>query len=553
MDNKTLSGNDFIRLLKKGYEALSSNYEAINDLNVFPVPDGDTGTNMKMTFAGGLRSIVKSDDLGSLATDFARGSLFAARGNSGVLSSQYYKGIADGLKNKKDADVPTFAKAMVNGYKVAYSAAADPVEGTILTVGREGIENVINHSKNLKDFPTFFAAVVEAMKASLDNTPNLLPVLKEAGVVDSGGKGLLTIFQGFLGAYTGKEESSSEIDTKIEESFASNTSAPVDYSAFNENSVLDYGYCTEFLLQLLSSKTNVKRFSIKRFIAWLEEHGNSIVCFQTGTVIKVHVHTKKPYEVIRYAQKYGEFVAFKMENMALQHNEVIIKEEKKKKERVPSAIIAIGQGEGIKDLYHSLGADIVLDGGKTMNASTEEIIDAAKYANAEDVILLPNESNILLAAKQAQNLYKKCRIHVVETKNLVEGYIALSMLVDKNDVQGTIDAFNEAIKSLDYGFVALSNRDIEIEGETVPSHTYIGGINKEILASGLTAEMTLDSLLSYVKGLENKSALLLIRGKATKEENANQLLEALKNKYPDLEIGLLSGEQEVYDYLVGIY
>ncbi len=553
MDSKTLSSSDFIRLLKKGYEALANNYEAINDLNVFPVPDGDTGTNMKMTFAGGLRSIVKSDDLGSLAADFARGSLFAARGNSGVLSSQYYKGIADGLKNKKDASVANFAKAMVSGYKVAYSSMADPVEGTILTVAREGIENVINNPKNLKDFPTFFASVVEAMKISLDNTPNLLPVLKEAGVVDSGGKGLLTIFQGFLSAYTGKEETSSEIDAKLEEHLTSNLPSPVDCSAFNENSVLDYGYCTEFLLQLLSCKINVKRFSIKRFIAWLEEHGNSIVCFQTGTVVKVHIHTKKPYEVIHYAQKYGEFVAFKMENMTLQHNEVIIKEEKKKKERVPSAIIAIGQGEGIKDLYHSLGADIVLDGGKTMNASTEEIIDAVKYANAEDVILLPNESNILLAAKQAQKLYKKCRIHVVETKNLVEGYVALSMLLDKNDVQGSIDAFNEAIESLDCGFVALSNRDVEIEGKMVPSHTFIGAMKKEIIASGVTAEETLISLLSHVQNLENKSALLLIRGKTRKEEDANKLLETLKDKYPDLEIGLLSGEQEVYDYLVGLY
>lgn len=553
MDNKILTGSDFLLLLKKGYEALVKNADIINDLNVFPVPDGDTGTNMKLTFSGGLRSINKSNDIGSLASDFARGSLFAARGNSGVLSSQYYKGIANGLKNKKTATVNEFAKAMVSGYKVAYGAAADPVEGTILTVAREGIENVINNSKNLKDFPTFFLAVTNAMKISLDNTPNLLPTLKEAGVVDSGGKGLLTIFQGFLSAYTEKEEIEPDINEKFNEHISTNDPAPIDYTAFNEKSTLDYGYCTEFLLQLLESKIDLKRFSVKRFIAWLKSHGNSIVCFQTGTIVKVHIHTKKPYEVIRYAQRYGEFVAFKMENMALQHNEVIIKEEKKKKERVPSAIIAIDQGEGIKELYASLGADIVIDGGKTMNTSTEEILEAVKDANADDVFLLPNESNILLAAKQAAKLYKKCRIHVIETHTLIEGYVALSMLMDKNDVDGTIKAFQEAIESLESGFVALSNRDIEIDGKVVPSNTFIAGTKKDIVASGSSSEEALINLLSSFHDLIDKSAILIFSGKSVSEEKANEMIDSLKDKYPDLEIGLLNGGQEVYDYLVGVY
>ena len=553
MDNKTLSGNDFICLLKKGYEALAKNYEAINDLNVFPVPDGDTGTNMKMTFAGGLCAINKEDDLGSLANDFARGSILSARGNSGVLSSQYYQGIANGLKNKKTATVNEFAKAMVSGYKVAYKAAADPVEGTILTVAREGIDNVINKSKNLKDFPTFFQAVVNEMKKSLDNTPNLLPVLEKAGVVDSGGKGLLTIFQGFLSAYLNEEDISPEINEKFEEHIGTNSPSAVDYSAFNENSVLDYGYCTEFLLQLLTSKIDINRFSLKRFINWLGEHGNSIVCFQTGTIVKVHIHTKKPYEVIRYAQKYGEFVGFKMENMALQHNEVIKKEEKKNKERVPSAIVAIGQGEGIKELYRSLGADIVIDGGKTMNASTEEIIEACKEANADDVILLPNESNILLAAEQAEKLYKKCRVHVVKTKTLVEGYVALSMLVDKNDIKGTIDAFVDAIATLQCGFVAKSSREVIINNETVPTNTFIGGVGKSILSSGNNAEEALLNLVSSYKDLNSKSSLLIISGKNVNEDDANALLDKLTNKYIDLEIGLLKGDQDIYDYLIGLF
>lgn len=553
MDYKTLTGQDFLCLLKKGYEALAKNCEIINDLNVFPVPDGDTGTNMKMTFAGGLKSINKKDDIGSLATDFARGSLFAARGNSGVLSSQYYKGIANGLKNKKKATVNDFAKAMVSGYQVAYEAAADPVEGTILTVAREGIEDVIGKMKKCRDFPTFFRAVVEAMKRSLDNTPNLLPTLKEAGVVDSGGKGLLTIFQGFLSAYSKTECDESATETNFEEHIETNAPAPVDYSAFNEHSVLDYGYCTEFMLQLLESKHDVKRFSIKRFIHWLEEHGNSIVCFQTGTIVKTHIHTKKPHEVIRYAQRYGEFVAFKMENMALQHNEVLIKEEKKKKERAHSAIVAIGQGEGIKELYRSMGADMVIDGGKTMNTSTEEIIEACKEVNAEEVIVLPNESNILLAAKQAERLYKKCHIHVVETHTLMEGYCVLSMVMDKNDVEGTLLALNEAKNAIESGFIAQSNRDTEIQGEIVKAGTYIGALMKNIIAKGSTIEEAVIDLFSKIDDFEAKSTALLIYGKSVEKENAESLLAKLQEKYPNQEFGLIDGGQEVYDYLVGTY
>ncbi len=553
MDNKTLTGADYLKLLQKGYEYLSRDFEAINDLNVFPVPDGDTGTNMKLTFAGGLRAINKDDDLGSIATDFARGSLFAARGNSGVLSSQYYKGISDGLKNKSKASVLEFAKALVSGYKVAYAAAADPVEGTILTVAREGIENAMAKKANLKDFETLLTAIVEEMKKSLDNTPNLLPLLKEAGVVDSGGKGLLTIFQGFLSAYKGEETQNEESNSSFEEHISVSNAAPLDYSAFDEHSSLDYGYCTEFMLQLLEAKIDVAKFSVKRFINWLESHGNSIVCFQTGTIVKVHIHTKTPWEVIRYAQKYGEFVTFKMENMALQHNEVIRKEEKKEKAKVKSAIIAIAQGDGIKELFRNMGADYVIDGGSTMNASTEEIIAAAKEVNASDVILLPNEGNILLAAKQAAKLYKKCKIHVVETKTMIEGYSALSMLMDKDDVVSTISSFEEAKNAIKSGFVALSNRDVTIDKENIPSGTYIGAYVKDIIASGKSAEEAFVNLVNKMEGIEDKSMILIIKGKPADKEASEKLFARLQESYPNKEIGLIDGNQEVYDYLLGAY
>ena len=380
-----INGETLKELLEGGYALLEENTKIINDLNVFPVPDGDTGTNMRVTFLNGLKAIGEYETVSDIMQAFARGALFGARGNSGVLLSQYFKGISEGLKGKEEVSIIDFLHSMSNGYRCAYTCTLVPTEGTILTVAREGYENVVTSVNSQTTLEEFLSLVVEAMKVSLDNTPNLLAVLKESGVIDSGGKGLLTIFEGFLSAVSGKKP------VKVNTSFHDDHSGDLvlDFSKFNENSVLDYGYCTEFLLQLLVSKVNISSFELANFVDEISPLGDSIVASVTGTIVKVHIHTKEPNRVLGIALKYGEFLTVKIENMSLQHNSL-----EQKHERQKLAIISIANGDGIISTFKNLGTSIVLNGGQTMNTSIEELLTAFKEANADNIILLPNNPNI---------------------------------------------------------------------------------------------------------------------------------------------------------------
>ncbi|MBQ9265467.1 MAG: DAK2 domain-containing protein [Bacilli bacterium] len=552
MPNLTsINGETLKKLLAAGYKNLSLHFKAINDLNVFPVPDGDTGTNMKITYFNGMKAIEEATTPGDIIEKFANGMLFGARGNSGVLTSQYFRGVANALNSKEDdISVKEFVDAMISGYKQAYAAAVDPVEGTILTVAREGIESVLVNVNENTDFTSLLGMVYDAMRMSLDNTPNLLPVLKEAGVIDSGGKGLLTIFEGFLKFLQGVEINDND-DYEAMESHG--TLQRVDFSAFNENSVLDYGYCTEFLLQLLNSKTDIPNFQISEFIKWLGDHGNSIVCFQNGTIIKVHIHTKKPYEVIEYAQRFGEFVAFKMENMALQHNEVLAEKEEKMKERKKFAVISIAQGEGLIELFKELGSDIVLDGGKTMNTSTSEMIDAFKEVNADKIFLLTDESNIILAARQARDLYKDSEVRVIETKTIIEGYSALSMMVKEDD--NAEEVYNDLVtysKDVTSCFVAKSSRTSIINGVESEKGKYIEGVGGELVGSQTQRDDAVIDLIDRIPNIQEKSLCILFYGQMVSNAEAEDVSNRISQKYPNLEVGVLSGKQDVYDYLIGI-
>ena len=550
MDSKVLNGSQLKALLTAGFQNLSAHAQQINDLNVFPVPDGDTGTNMKMTMNGGLDALSDSSSIEEISRDFARGTLFSARGNSGVLTSRYFKGLSDGLLGLEEATVVSFSQAMVRAYETAYKAAETPTEGTILTVAREGIENVIpSINPGKTTFVSFFSMVVEAMRLSLDNTPNLLPILKESGVVDSGGKGLLTIFEGFLMCLTGEKIGDGSL-----ESHDHGSSLPkVDYSAFNENSVLDFGYCTEFLLQLLTSKIDVKAFKLDEFIHFLQEHGNSIVCFQTGTIVKVHIHTKKPYEVIEYAQRFGEFVTFKMENMALQHNEVIKKKEEKKKKQKPFGIIAIAQGDGFLDLFEQMGADMVLNGGQTMNTSTSEMIDAFNQLNTKEIVLLPDETNILMAAHQAAELYKGGKVYVLDTKTIPAGYAALSMLTGEEKTgQACYETMAEGLSYVASGFLSQAIRDTKMNGVQVKKGDWIGGYDGKLQVSIPNKEEALLSLVSAAPNFANRESVILFYGNTVSQEEAENAKKKINEKYPSLEVGLISGQQAVYDYLIAV-
>jgi DAK2 domain fusion protein YloV len=547
----TMNGEEFYQLLEDGYKNLCANYLALNDLNVFPVPDGDTGTNMKITFSNGLESIKPTMKVSEMSDKFAGGMLFGARGNSGVLSSQYFKGLSVGLKNVEDeVSVEQFARAMISAYKQAYDACADPAEGTILTVAREGIENTLPEITPDDTYLSFMEKVEKHMSKAVDNTPNLLPVLKKAGVVDSGGKGLLVIIQGFVKSLKGEEIDASGLMESIHGGDNSQAQK-LDYSVFNEDSELDYGYCTEFLLQLLNKKIDVKSFKVADFIKDISQYGNSLVCFQSGSIVKVHIHTKHPYTVIEFAQRFGEFLTFKMENMSLQHNNVVASQEKKNKVKKDRAIITIAQGDGMIDMFRDMGVDIVLNGGTTMNTSVAEIIDAAKRANARDIFVLPNESNIFMSAHEAANLFKESKLHIIETKNMQEGYSALTMLTgDETTPEEVESVLNNAKNGVLSGFVSKSSRDSYIGETLAPKGSFIEANGKTLVGFKETRVDAVLDLLSKYEDMRDREVLVIFYGQNVTEAEAKEIQSAIKKAYPRLDTGLVNGKQDVYDLLI---
>lgn len=550
MDEKVIDGLIFRQILQSGFHFLSQHFQEINDLNVFPVPDGDTGTNMRLTFLSGLEHIKESENISLVADDFASGMLLGARGNSGVLSSRYFYGLSKGFLGKKEVSVKDFAVAMKEAYQASYHAVDEPTEGTILTVAREGIETIFDTIDfDSITFFSFFSMVVEAMKISLDKTPSLLPILRESGVVDSGGKGLLVIFQGFMKFFDQDKD-----DMVMEEYHESPSLLPkYDFSLFDENSVLEYGYCTEFLLQLQTCKIDIHDFNLNSFIAYLHEHGNSIVCFQNGSIVKVHIHTKKPYEVIEYAQRFGEFLTFKMENMTLQNKNVREKKEEQKLSRKKFAVVSIGQGAGILKLFRDLGSDVVIDGGKTMNTSSEEILSALKKANAEETIVLPNDKNILLAAMQAKELYQDGKVRVLETKSIPAGYACLSMMMgDEESAEDCYKSMEEENGWVKTGFICKSVRDTSVDGISCIKGNYIEGVDGHLVGCESAMEDAIDDLLRHIPDIKEKETLFLFYGKNITKEAADEIKNRISKEYPNLEIGLLNGGQDVYDILIGV-
>ena len=375
---ETLDGQTYENMVLNGYRDLKSHYEKINELNVFPVPDGDTGTNIAATLTGGVKAMETADksSIGDVAAKFSEGALLGARGNSGVILSQFFAGIANALSGLENANVTQFATALRSGTQKAYEAVARPVEGTILTVAREGSEYVVDNLSTIANFESLFQVMLEQMRVSLNKTPDLLPVLKEAGVIDSGGAGLLYIMEGM-----GKEIAGEEIADSVFENPSGEVSNPVKIR-FDENSILTYGYCTEFILQLQTSKCDPGTFDLKAMIDFLSTLGDSIVALRQSTIVKIHVHTKNPSKVIEYAQRFGEFVTFKMENMSIQHNEVLVNkelakakgtEEQKKSQRVSLAIVAVSPSESISKLFREMGVAEIIPGGQTMKGKKQTI------------------------------------------------------------------------------------------------------------------------------------------------------------------------------------
>lgn len=543
LDSKTLTA-----MLIGATENLRASSAEINNLNVFPVPDGDTGTNMTMTLEGGLSELSKADgdNAGSVISSFARGVLLGARGNSGVILSQMFAGIKDGLCEKESFSARELADAYMLGIKKSYSAVRNPTEGTMLTVFREACEYASDRIDSESEIEDFYRYHTEEATRSLARTKDILPVLSEADVVDSGGAGYLAIARGMYLSLKG------ELDTSVPTVFNKEEKPKLDIDRFTRDSVLEFGYCTEFLLRLTSAKVDPDSFDINPLIDKLTEMGgDSIVAYKDGDIVKVHVHTFKPGEVLSYCQLFGEFLTLKIENMSLDHTGDAAKSTKAQKKQKLS-VIAVASGEGMSALFKEMGATYIINGGQTSNPSTEEFIKAFNEYCADDIIVLPNNKNVWLAANQAAEMFDGARVHIVPTKNMMQGYGALSVITPGiTDVRVLVENAKRAAGEVVGCEVTRAVRDVTINGTAVKKGDYIAISEGRIVAARDTKNEAVLSMLDSVD-MDDYELITLFVGKGVSAEDRVDITERIEELYPDAVLTVYEGGQEVYDYLLAI-
>ena len=556
---KLLGGLLLSKMARGGAMELRSNADEVNKLNVFPVPDGDTGDNMRMTIESGIAAIenLDSDDLAEVMKVLSHGMLLGARGNSGVILSQFFAGTAKGFEGVDQADPVALGHALEMGVQQAYTSVMTPTEGTILTVAREAVEYAVARITPESTIRSFFADLVKEMHDSVDRTPEILSVLKEAGVVDSGGAGLFYIMDGFNRVLNGEEIAGE--DTSVSVQTPAQPSALAASAGFNADSTMTYGYCTELLVQLQNAKTNVDTFDMEALKQFLASLGDSIVAFKTDSIVKIHVHTFTPEKVLGHCRRFGEFLTVKIENMSLQHTSTLEKEESEPApapvESAKSApakrygVVAVCNGEGIENLFCELGTDEIVHGGQTQNPSTNDFLDAFAGISAEHIFVFPNNGNILMAAQQAAELYTDAKVHVIPSKNIGTGYVALSTIdFQSEDVDGIIAGMQEAMQRVTAGYVSPSIRDAEINGVQIKNGDTIGIIEKEIVVSNADRMEATCALVQKIMA-EDKFMLTVFCGKDATEAEQAQLQEKLNALCPDAEVYFVPGGQDVYPYI----
>ena len=546
--------NQFKKMLKSGCANLENHASEINTLNVFPVPDGDTGTNMSMTFTNGYNEAIRcnSDSLSDVAKAFSRGLLMGARGNSGVITSQIFRGFYQSIEGQEFIDTKEVAEAFENGARVAYKAIMKPVEGTILTVIREA-SWYANHDYEEApfDLDTYFDKLCRYSKESLDHTPDYLPVLKEVGVVDSGGAGLLKIFEGFKAYIDGKPIDFSEKKEETE----------VNPALLLENE--EFGYCTEFIVRL--DESYVKKFDEKILKKKLTDMGGeSLVVVKDDDLVKVHVHTLKPGDALNIGQRYGEFIKLKIENMQEQHSTIIAKasgsvkeenedyEPKHEKPKQRYGIIAVAAGEGVCRLFKDLGVDVIVSGGQTMNPSTEDFVKVIKdLSNCENIFILPNNSNIILAAQQAKDVCEDRNVYVLETKSIQAGLSAAGMFDRNAEPQQNLDELNDVIANVLAASVTYAIKDTSYEGVEVKEGDYMAIANKGIVACEKGRLDVMLKLLDYLFKNEEKDMITVIVGENKDDDEVSRISKYIEDN-SSLECEIIDGGQPVYSYLVGL-
>lgn len=546
------------QMIISGANNLYNNYPEVDALNVFPVPDGDTGTNMNLTISSGAKEIATRNDASvyDVAKAFSRGLLMGARGNSGVILSQIFRGFAQGLKGKIEATAQDISDALLMGKEVAYKAVMRPVEGTILTVIRESSQALADSVYPDMPLDEALDILLKEARESLKRTPNLLSVLKEAGVVDSGGAGLCKIIEGFdlaLHNQIVEKNMPDVVSDSVVEPIIGNVQASLEHKEF--------GYCTEFILKLPEDpiKAKKKNFVPSRFSGVLNSHGNSIVMVHDDDLIKVHIHTLNPGNILTYAQQFGEFVKIKVENMSEQHTHLIEEDAKAKEDEIkkqpkkPFGLISVGAGKGIVDLFKDLNCDYIVSGGQTMNPSTEDFIKAIKSINAEQIFILPNNSNIIMAATQACDVMnEEVKCTVIPTKTIPQGLVSAMMYNPESDYDTNYNDMMESLSSVKSGQVTFAVKDTSFEGMEIHKDDFIGICDKKILA---TEKDKIKCALKLINTMidEDSSIITIITGEDVTEAERDALKELVQAKVGDMvDVDVKVGLQPVYSFIIGI-
>ncbi|WP_413476683.1 DAK2 domain-containing protein [Latilactobacillus fuchuensis] len=550
-----ITATEFQAMMRVAAHRLTKNVEFVNSLNVFPVPDGDTGTNMSLTFQSGAKAVNENSNqaVGELSKSLAKGLLMGARGNSGVISSQIFRGFSKSMEEKTTLSAQDLSEAFTSGVQTAYKAVMKPVEGTILTVAREGAKAGAKVASQTDDIGEVVAAVVEGSKKALLKTPELLPVLKEVGVVDSGGQGLVFIYEGFLEGLTGQAPEK-DLYTPDEAEMDEMVNANHHQTAQMGTEDIENGYCTEIMVALGDGTTVDREFDYDEFRNHLDGVGDSLLVVADEEVVKVHVHTEHPGTVMAYGQHFGSLMKIKVDNMRLQHATIVDNDQQaavaQKSAPVDYGIIAIAAGSGISELFRSLGATYILSGGQTMNPSTQDILDAIAAANAKRVILLPNNKNIFLAAEQAAEV-AEIPVEIVKSRTIAQGMTALLSFDPSAEIEDNQAAMTEALDTVISGQVTQSIRDTTLDGLEIKKDDYMGIIDGKIKVS--TTER-LDAAIQMVEAMldDDSEIVTIIVGADGDQTEAEQISDAIMAIDDELEVEIHEGHQPVYPYLISV-
>ncbi|MCH1623823.1 DAK2 domain-containing protein [Ferdinandcohnia quinoae] len=558
MSITTLDGKRFAEMVILGASHLSNNAKMVDALNVFPVPDGDTGTNMNLSMTSGAKEVKNnvSVHIGKVGSSLARGLLMGARGNSGVILSQLFRGFSKAIEQKEIINTIDFAQALQNGVETAYKAVMKPVEGTILTVAKDAAKHATEVATKEKDFVALMTEVVKEAQASLNRTPDLLPVLKEVGVVDSGGQGLLLVYEGFLAELKGEKISEMQISSpSMNELVNAEHHKSVQSHMSTEDIV--FGYCTEFMVKFEDEKTNKNPFAEEKFRNDLSHLGDSLLVISDDDIVKVHIHSERPGDVLTYGQRYGSLINMKIENMREQHT-TILNEDKGlqaptqnfSKEKEKYGIITVAMGSGITELFKSIGAHAVIEGGQTMNPSTEDIVKAIKSVNAEKYIVLPNNKNIIMAAEQAATVVDE-QVIVVPSKTVPQGMAALLAFNPAGDLEVIESAMKDSLSHVKTGQITYAVRDTNIDGIDIEKDDFMGLADGKIVITDKDKLHAAKELLTNLIA-EDDEIITVIYGEDASKNEVDSLVAFLEEKYEDVEVEVHDGKQPLYAFIFSI-